>query len=162
MNDHGLATAENKRYMKVISFATFYYRAAVIMPIKNIISVPEFETARVLSGDSFIPLVCGIDFRLLSVNRALISPILVLWVALLPSVSSTRHSHHPLPLQAFTLSFEAYNFPFLQILPTVAFFFSSGLTPRIPLTVYRYFWAYTFFTRYFFPPLFSCWFRAVD
>jgi len=78
MNDHGLATAENKRYMKVISFATFYYRAAVIMAIKNIISVPEFETARVLSGDSFIPLVCGIDFRLLSVNRALISPILVL------------------------------------------------------------------------------------
>ena len=36
----------------------------------------------------------------------------------------------------FTLSFQAYSLPFLQILLTVSFFFSSsGLTPRIPRTV---------------------------
>jgi len=36
----------------------------------------------------------------------------------------------------FTLSFQAYNLPFLQILLTVSFLFSSsGLTPRIPRTV---------------------------
>ena len=41
-------------------------------------------------------------------------------VALLPSVPSTHHSHHPSP---FTLSFQAYYLPFLQILPAVAFLF---------------------------------------
>jgi len=34
--------------------------------------------------------------------------------------------------------------PFLQILPTVASFSSSRLTPQIPRTVYRYFWAIRF------------------
>jgi len=58
-------------------------------------------------------------------------------------------------------------FLFLQILPTVAFlcFFGAGSTDS-PQTVYRYFWAYPFFTfsffLFFFSSLFSCWFRAVD
>jgi len=34
---------------------------------------------------------------------------------------------------------------FLQILPTVAFLFSLGLTTWIPQTIYCYFWAYPFF-----------------
>ena len=51
-----------------------------------------------------LPLVCGINSRLLSVNHALISPILtcsVIPVALLPLVPSTYHSHHPSPLHSF-------------------------------------------------------------
>ena len=36
----------------------------------------------------------------------------------------------------FTPSFQAYNLTFLQILPTVAFVSSSGLTTWIPQTVY--------------------------
>ena len=56
---------------------------------------------------SFIWLITdtGIDCRFFSVNHASISLILthlVLWVTLLPSVPSTHHSHHPLPLQSFT------------------------------------------------------------
>ena len=50
---------------------------------------------------SMLPLVSGINSRLLSVNHALTSPILthpVLRVALPPS---TRHSHHPSPLHSF-------------------------------------------------------------
>ena len=50
--------------------------------------------------------VSEMNSRLLSVNHALISnsPTLiqpVLWVALLPSVSLTHHSHHPSPLHFF-------------------------------------------------------------
>jgi len=40
----------------------------------------------------------------LSVNHALISPILtrpILWVALAPSVLSTHHSYHPSPIHSF-------------------------------------------------------------
>jgi len=47
-------------------------------------------------------------------------------VAVLPSVPSTRHSSSITP---FTLSFQALNLSFLQILPTL------GLTPRILQTV---------------------------
>ena len=52
-----------------------------------------------------LPLVSGINSRLLSVNHALIFPILthpVLSVALPPSVPSTHHSHHQSPLHSFT------------------------------------------------------------
>jgi len=51
----------------------------------------------------------------------------------------TRRKAHSSPV---ALSFQAYNLPFLQILPTVltvAFISSSGLAPQIPWTVYRYF-----------------------
>ena len=47
---------------------------------------------------SMPPLGSGINSRLLSLNHALISPILhhpVLWVAFPPSVPSIHHSHHP-------------------------------------------------------------------
>ena len=53
----------------------------------------------------YASLVSGTNSRLLSVNHALICPILhhpVLWVALPPSVPSTHHFHHPLPLHSFT------------------------------------------------------------
>ena len=55
--------------------------------------------------DRSFQFVSGINSRLPSVNHALISPILphpVVWVALAPSVPSTRHSHHPSPLHSFT------------------------------------------------------------
>jgi len=42
------------------------------------------------------------------------------WVALPPSVPSTHHFHHPLPLHSSTPDL---NLPFLQILPTVAYLF---------------------------------------
>ena len=88
----------------------------------------------------YASLVSGINFRLPSVDHALISP--VLWVALPPSVPSTHHFHHPLPLHSFTpglkLSFSTN--PSHRSLS----FSSSGLTPRIPRTVYRYFWAYPY------------------
>ena len=66
-------------------------------------------------SSSMLPLVSGINSQLLSVNHALISPILhhpVLRVAVIPpSVSSTYHFHHPLPLHSSTtdlkLSFSA-------------------------------------------------------
>ena len=77
----------------------------------------------------YASLVSGINSCHLSVNHSLISPILthpVLWVALRPSVPSTHHSHHPLPL------------------------YSPGLISRIPRTVYRYFWAYPFLVFSFF------------
>jgi len=38
----------------------------------------------------------------------------------------------------------------------------SGLTPRIPRTVYRYFLAYPFLLLVFLRPVFSFWFRAAD
>ena len=61
----------------------------------------------------------------------------VLRVALLPSVPSTHHSHHPSLLHSFTPglkpSFSAN--PFHDSL----LFSASCLTPRIPRTVYRYF-----------------------
>ena len=43
--------------------------------------------------------------------------------------------------------------------PQPSFFCSSGLTPWIPRTVYRYFWAYPFifFKLFFCFPLVSCW-----
>ena len=69
--------------------------------------------------------------------------------------------HHPL-----TLSFQAEKLPFLQILPTAAFHFSSGLTTCIPHTVYCYFSAYPFLLFSFSVlvcfTLFSCRFRAAD
>ena len=52
----------------------------------------------------------AVSQQLLSVDRALTSPVLtslVLWVALLPSVPSTRHSHHPSPPYSFTPGFRA-------------------------------------------------------
>ena len=51
----------------------------------------------------------------------------ILWVALPPSVPSTRNSHHPSPPHSFM---SGLNLPFLQILPTVAFlfFFRTGST----------------------------------
>ena len=42
------------------------------------------------------------------------------WVALLPSVPSTHHSHHPPPLHSFVPGLKPF---FLQILPTIAFLF---------------------------------------
>ena len=65
----------------------------------------------------------GINCEHLYVNHAVISPILthlIRWVALPPSVPSTHNSHHPSPL---TLSFQAWNLTFLQILSTLAFLF---------------------------------------
>jgi len=56
-----------------------------------------------------LPLVFGTNFRLPFVNHALISPIVtrpVFWMALLPSVLSTHHSHPPSPL---TLSCQAWS-----------------------------------------------------
>ena len=94
----------------------------------------------------FLP-VCGINSQLPFVNHALISPMLhhpVLWVALPASVPSTHHFHHSLPLQSFTpglkLSFSAI--PSHRSDVTYLFFFRTN--PRIPGTVYRYFWAYPF------------------
>ena len=67
----------------------------------------------------------------------------------------------PSPL---TLSFQAYNLPFLQILPTVAFFFffridctdSPNCLPTLLSICVFYFFIFFCF------PLFICWFRAVD
>ena len=83
-----------------------------------------------------LPLVSGINSRLPSVNHALISPILTHSV-LPPSVPSTHHSRHPLLLHSFIprLSLK----PFFSANPSrQPSFSSSGLTPRIPQTVYRY------------------------
>ena len=58
---------------------------------------------------SMLPLVSGINSRLVSINNALISPILIhLRVALLPLVSSTHHSHHPPPLHSFIPGLKPY------------------------------------------------------
>ena len=54
--------------------------------------------------------------------------------------------------------------PFLQILPTVPSFSSLGLTPRIPRTVYWYFWTnlnFAFLVFFFFHYI-SFWLRAAD
>ena len=71
---------------------------------------------------SMLPLVSGINFRLLSAKHTLIFPFLthlVLRVSLLPSVPSTHHSyssrHHSF--------IPGLNLPFLQILPTITFLF---------------------------------------
>ena len=70
---------------------------------------------------------------------------LVLRVALLPSVPSTRHSHYPSPL---TLSFQAKTFLFCNSFFLLNLLVYRSLlllsTPRIPRTVYRYFSAYPF------------------
>ena len=53
---------------------------------------------------TMLPLVSGTNSRLLSVNHALVSPMLthrVLRVALPPSIPSTHHSYHPSPLHSF-------------------------------------------------------------
>ena len=92
-----------------------------------------------------LPLDSGINSRLLPVNHALISPILhhpVLWVALPPSVPSTHHSHHPFTPSLFHSRLKT--FLFCKSFPPKPTFSSSALTPRIPRTVYRYFWAYAF------------------
>ena len=55
--------------------------------------------------------------------------------------------------------------PFPEILPIVAFFFSSssGLTPRTRRAIYRYFWAYPYpFSFLVFSHFFSFWFCAID
>ena len=75
------------------------------------------------------------------------SPILtrpVLWVALRPSVPSTHHSDSSLSSSITPLLFHSKlkTFLFCKFFPPQLFFFSSWLTPRIPRTVYRYFWAY--------------------
>ena len=93
-----------------------------------------------------LPLVSGINSRLPSVNHTLISPILhhpVVWVALPQSVPSTHHFHHPLFLHYFTPGLK----PSFSANPSyrTPTFSSSGLTPRIPRTVYRYFWASVYF-----------------
>ena len=90
-----------------------------------------------------LPIVSIVNFWLLCINHTLNFAILthlVLWVALPPSVPVTRHSHRLSTSHSFIPGLK----PFLQILPTVASLFSSGLTPLIPRTVYRYFWAYQF------------------
>ena len=77
-----------------------------------------------LVPSSMLPLVSGTNSRLPFVNHALISPLLhhpVFCVALPPSVPSTHHFRHPLPLHSSTpglkLSFSAnlshHSFPFL-------------------------------------------------
>ena len=62
--------------------------------------------------------------------------------SLTSGTSSIGSMDSPLPssITPFTLLFQDLNLPFLKILTgTVAFLFSSGLTPRIPRTGYRYF-----------------------
>ena len=109
-----------------------------------------------------LPLVSGINSRLLCVNHALISPIrthLVLWVALSPSVPSTYHSHHPSPLHSFIPVLKP---SILQILPTVAFLFffttystdSLDCLPTLLSTSVFYFLVFLF-------SFFSSCFRAV-
>ena len=63
-----------------------------------------------------------------------------------------------------TLSFQALNLPFLQILPTVAFLFffrtDSTDSPNCLLLLLSI--SVFYFLVFFCFPLFSCWFRAVD
>jgi len=96
-------------------------------------------------ASSMLPLVSGINSRLPSVNHALMSPILPHPVHP-PSVPSTHHFRRPLPLHSSTpglkLSFSTNPFHRSQLT-----FSSSGLTPRIPWTVYRNFWASLSFLR---------------
>ena len=94
---------------------------------------PHFDvnTAGCVNNRSFLPVCFPRLWNQLpapSVNHTLIPSMLhhsVLWVALPPSVPSTHHFHHPLPLHSFTPYF-----PFLQILPTIAylFFFRTDTT----------------------------------
>ena len=58
-----------------------------------------------------LPLFSRINSRLPSINHSLISPLhRVLWVALLPLIPWTQHSHHPSPLRSFTPVFETFLF----------------------------------------------------
>jgi len=92
-----------------------------------------------------LPLVSGTKCRLLSINQTIthqFCPILtrpILWVALPPLVRSTHHSHYPLPVHSHS---RLKTFLFSKSFPPSLS--SSGLTPRIPWTVYWYFWAYPF------------------
>jgi len=68
----------------------------------------------------------------------------------------------PLPL---TLSFQTLNLPFLQILPTVVFVFSSGLTngfPSLFTVTSEHIRFLLFIFLYVFFKLFSCRFLDVD
>ena len=62
---------------------------------------------------------------------------LILWVALLSSVLSTHHPRHLSPIQSFIPGLKPFFSANPQILLTVAFFSTSGLTSRIPRTVYQ-------------------------
>ena len=122
-----------------------------------------FSTLQIVPS-SMLPFVSGINFRPLSVNHALTSPVLihpVLRVALPPSVPSTHHCHHPSPL---TLSFQAWNFPFLQIIFIAAFCFSPRTDSThfsVCLLILLSTSVFTFKFLFCYP-IFSCWFRAVD
>ena len=128
------------------------------MPVKNLWShlLINLHIYIIFSANnSMLPLVSGINFRLLSVNHALNSPFLthpVLFVALLPSVPSTHHSHYPLPLHSFI---PGLKLPFLEIFPTIAylFFIRTDSTHRTVYLILLSMSVYLFF--YFFPfPLF--------
>jgi len=74
-------------------------------PRSPCLSTPHILTWRRPCPFSMLPLVSRINFLLLSVDHALMSAILIhlfVWLAQLPSVPSTHHSHHPSPSHPFT------------------------------------------------------------
>ena len=111
-----------------------------------------------------LELLCFCIATEFSVNKDLyiISPILthrVLWVAVLPSVPSTHHSHHPSSHYShFRLKCPFSANPSHR---SLLFLLNKWLHAWIPRTVYRHFWADPFLLFSFFPPL-SFWYRAVD
>ena len=107
-----------------------------------------------------LPLVSGINSRLLSVNHALISPILtrpVSWVALPLSITSTHHSRHSSPPHSFIPVLKP---PCLKILASIAFLFFFGLHgfPGLFTDTSEH----IHFSFLVFPHFISFWFRAVD
>ena len=126
---------------KTLISVEFNLAVAIILEIQK--SVLFLLTVFILNiwicPSSLLPLVSGTNSRLSSVNHALISPILrhpVLWVALPPSVTSTHHFHHPLPLHSSTPDLKPF---FLQIPPTAAFLFLLQDWLHDPPDFYGYF-----------------------
>jgi len=81
---------------------------------------------------SVLPLVSGINSRLLSVNYALISPTLILHSPIRTSPVASIDSPRSSSIASSLFHSRLKAFPFCKSFPRQPSFSSSGLTPRIP------------------------------